>query len=148
MNLPNDDEIDRRFKRCIDLPTLDDASSNWRCERKEEEEDHPLRNSYPRSCNAHKKWTVAALAWKILAPLDSQYIRIALSLEGGKWPTLIRQVRLLMVEQFKIVPIGSCSAEANAHRTAVYDTFLSGKSPKVRGRRKIVETLWNGNIHR
>jgi hypothetical protein len=139
-----------RFRRVISLHCHDECSANLRAERHLSlaASGQEKFASMQLLCDAHKKAQVIAGLMEVNKPFDTKLIRLSLSLRGTIRHHLRREARRLIKEQLVIYIGGRPSIEADSHRTAVWDTFLSSPQPWERYRRRVLEQLFNGDLRR
>ena len=144
LDLPQDHAVRKSFFRCVDVAITDGAASNLRAERFFHRTTG--RDVLHLLCDAHITANIIKAVFKVLAPWDTNLIRLALSVDGAGVQRIREEVRRLLEEQLVIYYGSTPSAEATGHRMAVYDCFLKGKSPDDCYRRRVIEGLWNGDL--
>lgn len=146
--LPSDRTIEQAFGRVVEVSMTDECAAVVRCER--------LRMPRPTArhcllhlvCDAHKISAVKKQTFSLQRPFDTNAIRMALSMDGMALNKLRDEMRSVISEQlvvkYGVVP----TAEATAHRHAIYDLFIRGSSPSQVFLRSVVESLFNGDIRK
>ncbi|CAK0814162.1 unnamed protein product [Prorocentrum cordatum] len=136
-----------RIPRQVDVIGCDAAGSNLKNERIMAAQ-HPLRAQIIVLCRAHSKKKVAEQGYSVLRPTDSNMIRCQLSLSSEHLIAVRHNARLLRDEQV-VVHVGSCSAEATAHRERVFDLYFSDTADaSLQSRAAVCRRLYNGDIRK
>lgn len=147
LSMPYDAMVDQTFFRVIDAFQSDAFAGNLRAERAIQA-DNPGRQSIGLLCDAHKKATVASLAFELVAPLDSRLIRLALTCQGANLQTIRREMRSILREQLVVIKSGHCSADAERFRLDMYKAHIGGTASHDLYRRHMIGSLWNGDIRK
>jgi len=147
LDLPCDTWVDERVLRKVELSTRDQATSNDRAERSYTT-DRPKRIRLSFACDDHVANTVFGWGMKLLQPLDTNLVRMALASRGSENHVQKTHTRTILAEQLVIFYGGAPTAEADRHREKVYSTYMDAGDSDTLFRKVIVSRLWNGDIRK
>jgi hypothetical protein len=150
LRLDCEDEARKHFLRCVDIHIHDECSSNLRAERAcSWEVQHDTKfGSLQLLCDVHKRAQTLSGIFDSNKPLSTKLIRLSLSMKGTIRQHIRREARQLIRERLTIYVGSRPPLDADQHRQRVWDTFVSNPAPSHRYRRRVLESLFNGDLRK
>jgi len=139
--------IDDTFYRQLGVVCSDEHSANLRAERFDDLQLPTSHGKVTFICDAHKKAAVLKYTRKALDPIDTQVIRLQLSMRGIARRKIKQAMRQIIRTQFCVKHNAPpLSAEAVAYNEEVWKTFLIVRTAHDAYRLAILRRLFNDDL--